>query len=76
MSFNKFIRKYKEMYPLEGETINKYTYGRRKMKVAKSMTKIDLIKASHNHPQIGVKISSGMMKQEILQVLKRYSGFW
>lgn len=76
MSFNIFIRKYKEMYPFEEEIINKYTYGRRKMKVAKSMTKIDLTKAFHKHPQIGDKISSSMSKQQILQVLKRYSGFW
>lgn len=57
----------------QGRIQNQKTYGRRKWKVLRSMTKKDLIQSFKDNPYFGNQIRSQMSKSDILTVLKRHT---
>lgn len=73
---SKFIKKYKQFYPNEEEIINKVTYGRRKFFVISRMTKNEILQSFQDDKYFGNKLKKSYSKNELVKVLKRYSGFF
>jgi len=70
-----FKKSYLEAYPNEPYIISREMYGRRKWKILRSMTKQQLIDDFKNNEYFGKEINQRMTKEQILTVLKKYSGF-
>ena len=66
---------YFKTYPDEPEVISREMYGRRKWKILRSMTKTQLLNDFIHNRDFGHEIDQRMNKDQILKVLKKYSGF-
>ena len=70
-----FNHMYTKLYPNEPDLISREKYGRRKWKILRMMTKSQIISDYKDNKYFGNQINKTMTKEEILKVLKKYSGF-